>query len=149
MRTSEKTGRGALVKPLSAAEVTPLDPSSYLSDRQEENARAAQEWFANCLRLLKLQQRNAEFVRGWTGEAVEALREQTEHNAQTAEAFGQGISKQQEEVFGGLARAWAGSYREILSPLAYIGEGVRTFQGAAKQGLEATEQVARQGLGVA
>jgi hypothetical protein len=33
--------------------------------------------------------------------------------------------------------------------LAYIGEGVRTFQGAAKQGLEATEQVARQGLGVA
>ena len=89
-------------------------------------------------------------MRGWTGEAVEALREQTEHNGQTAEAFGRGISKQQEEeAFGGLARAWAGSYREILSPLAYIGEGVRTFQGAAKQGLEATEQVARQGLRVA
>ena len=119
---------------------------------QEQNARAAQEFFANGLRLLKLQQRNAEFVRGWTGEAVEPLREQTEHNAQTAEAFGRGISKQQEEeeeAFGGLARAWAGSYREILSPLAYLGEGVRTFQGAAKQGLEATEQVARQGLGVA
>jgi hypothetical protein len=108
---------------------------------QEENARAAQEWFANCLRLLKLQQRNAEFVRGWTGEAVEALREQTEHNAQTAEAFGRGISKQQEEeAFGGLACAWAGSYREILSALAYIGEGVRTFQGAAKQGLRVAEQ---------
>ena len=29
---------------------------------QEDNARAAQEWFANGVRLLQLQQRNAEFV---------------------------------------------------------------------------------------
>jgi hypothetical protein len=82
---------------------------------QEENARAAQEWFANCLRLLKLQQRNAEFVRGWTGEAVEAVREQTEHNAQTAEAFARSASKQQ-EAFGALGRAWAGSYRGTSLP---------------------------------
>jgi hypothetical protein len=116
---------------------------------QEENARVAQEWFAGGVKLLQLQQRNAEFVRGWMGEAVEALREQTEHNAQTAEAFARSASKQQEEAFGGLARAWAGSYREIFSPLAYIGEGVRTFQRAAKQGMEVTEQVARQGLRVA
>src|SRR5215213_11691303 len=53
---------------------------------QEDNARAAQEWFANGVRLLRLQQRNAEFARGWTGDAVEALREQAEHNARTAEA---------------------------------------------------------------
>ena len=63
---------------------------------QEETARAAQELFANSVRLLQLQQRNAEFVQGWTGEAVEALREQSEHNVRTAEAFAQLISKQQE-----------------------------------------------------
>src|SRR5215216_5494201 len=51
---------------------------------QEDNARAAQEWFASGLRLLQLQQRNTEFVQGWTGEAAEALREQTEHNMRTA-----------------------------------------------------------------
>src|SRR5215211_5169625 len=33
---------------------------------QEETAKAAQEWFANSVRLLQLQQRNAEFVQGWT-----------------------------------------------------------------------------------
>src|SRR5215210_8722824 len=115
---------------------------------QEENARAAQEWFAGGVRLLKLQQRNAEFVQGWTGEAVEAMREQTEHNVQTAEAFARGISKQQ-EAFGALTRAWAGTYREFFSPFAYFLQGVRTTQQAAQQGLEATEQVARQGLRVA
>jgi hypothetical protein len=115
---------------------------------QEENARAAQEWFAGGLKLLKLQQRNAEFVQGWMGEAVEAMREQTEHNVQTAEAFARGISKQQ-EAFGELTRAWAGTYRDFFSPLAYFREGLRTTQQAARQGLEATEQVARQGLRVA
>ena len=115
---------------------------------QEENARAAQEWFAGGVRLLKLQQRNAEFVQGWTGEAVEAMREQTEHNVQTAEAFALGISKQQ-EAFGELTQAWAGTYRDFFSPLAYFREGLRTTQQAARQGLEATEQVARQGLRVA
>ena len=115
---------------------------------QEENARAAQEWFAGGVRLLKLQQRNAEFVQGWTGEAVEAMREQTEHNVQTAEAFARSASKQQ-EAFGELTRAWAGTYRDFFSPLAYFREGLRTTQQAARQGLEATEQVARQGLRVA
>ena len=32
---------------------------------QEDNARAAQEFFARGVRLLQHQQRNAEFVRGW------------------------------------------------------------------------------------
>jgi len=115
---------------------------------QEQNARAAQEFFAGGVRLLHLQQRNAEFVQGWSGEAVEAVREQTEHNVRTAEAFARGISKQQEAV-GALSRAWAGTYREFFSPLAYFRQGVRTTQQAARQGLEATEQVARQGLRVA
>jgi hypothetical protein len=115
---------------------------------QEENAKATQEWFAGSVRLLQLQQKNAEFVRGWTGEAVEALREQTEHNVKTAEAFARGVSKQQES-FGELARAWAGTYRDYFSPFAYMREGMRTTQRAAQQGIEATEQVARQGLRVA
>jgi hypothetical protein len=111
---------------------------------QEENAKAAQEWFANNVRLLQLQQRNAEFAQGWTGNAVKALREQTEHNVRTAEAFGRGVSKQQES-FAEFTRAWAGTYRDFFSPFAYFREGVRTTQ----QGLKASEQVARHGLRVA
>jgi hypothetical protein len=117
---------------------------------QEENARTAQEYFANGVRLL--QQRNAEFVQGWTVKAVEALHEQTEHNARTAEAFAWtfawSISKQQEGSRA-LARTWADAYRDFFSPFAYLQEGVRTTRRAAQQGLEATEQVARQGLKVA
>jgi hypothetical protein len=115
---------------------------------QEENARAAQEWFAGGVKLLQLQQRNAEFVQGWTGEAVEALREQTEQNVRTAEAFVRSASKQQ-EGFRTLTQAWAGAYRDFFSPFAYFGEGLRTTQQAARQGLQATEQVAWQGLRVA
>ena len=39
---------------------------------QEDNARAAQEFFANGVRLLQLQQRNAEFVQGWMDEDLPA-----------------------------------------------------------------------------
>ena len=115
---------------------------------QEDNARAAQEWFANGVRLLQRQQRNAEFVGGWTEDAVEALREQAEHNARTAEAFARGISRQQES-FRSLTRGWVVAYRDFFSPFAYARQGMRTFQRATKQGLEATEQVALQGLRVA
>ena len=115
---------------------------------QEQSARAAQEWFAGGMKLLQLQQRNAEFVQGWTGDAVEAVREQTEHNVRTAETFARSASKQQES-FRTLTQAWAGAYRDFFSPFAYFQEGVRTTQQAARQGLQATEQVARQGLRVA
>jgi hypothetical protein len=115
---------------------------------QEQSARAAQEWFASGVRLLQLQQRNAEFVQGWTGNAVEAWREQTEHNVRTAEAFARSASKQQ-EGFRTLAQDWAGAYRDFFSPFAYFREGLRTGQQAARQGLQATEQAARQGLRVA
>src|SRR5829696_5610118 len=112
---------------------------------QEENARAAQEFFANGVRLLRLQQRNAEFVQGWMGEAVEVVREQTEQNARTAESIARTVSRQQ-EGFRALSQGWVGVYRNFFSPLAYVQEGMRSFQRATQQGLEATEQVARQGL---
>src|ERR671910_209609 len=95
---------------------------------QEDNARAAQEWFADGVGLLRLQQRNAEFVGNWAGDAVDALREQAEHNARTAEAFARGVSKQQEGLRA-LAQGWAAAYRgSFFSPFAYVREGMRVFQ---------------------
>ena len=115
---------------------------------QEDNARAAQEFFANGVRLLQLQGRNAEFVQGWTEDAVEVVREQTEHNVRTAEAFARAIGRQQES-FRTLTQGWAGAYTEFFSPFAYARQGMKAFQDATRQSLEATEQVARQGLKVA
>jgi hypothetical protein len=112
---------------------------------QEDNARAAQEFFANGVRLLKLQQRNAEFVQGWMGDAVEVVREQTEQNARTAEAFAKTASRQQESMRA-LTHGWVGAYRDFFSPFAYAQQGMRSLQRATQQGLEVTEQVARQGL---
>jgi hypothetical protein len=112
---------------------------------QEDNARAAQEFFANGVRLLQLQQRNAEFVQGWASDAVEALREQSEHNVRTAETFARTVSRQQ-EGFRALSQGWVGAYRNFFNPFAYVQESMRTFQRATQQGLEATQQVARQGL---
>ncbi|HZA47056.1 MAG TPA: hypothetical protein VE568_17435, partial [Rubrobacter sp.] len=63
---------------------------------QEDNVRAAQEWFVGGVRLLERQRRSTQFVQGWMGEAIEAVREQSEHNVRTAEAFARGISKHQE-----------------------------------------------------
>jgi hypothetical protein len=114
---------------------------------QEDNARAAQEFFAKGVRLLQLQGRNAEFVQGWTEDAVEVVREQTEQNARTAEAFARSASKQQESMRT-LTRGWVGAYTEFFSPFAYARQGMKAFQDATRQGLEATEQVARQGLRV-
>src|ERR671916_2488137 len=114
---------------------------------QEDNARAAQEFFATGVRLLQLQGRNAEFVQSWTNDAVEVVREQAEHNARTAEAFARTIGRQQ-EGFRTLGRGWVGAYTDFFSPFAYARQGMRAFQDATRQGLEATEQVARQGLRV-
>ena len=61
---------------------------------QEDNTRAAQEWFANGVSLLERQRRSTEFAQGWMGDAVETVREQSEHNVRTAEAFARGVSKQ-------------------------------------------------------
>jgi hypothetical protein len=115
---------------------------------QEDNARAAQEFFANGVRLLQLQRKNAEFVQSWTEDAVEVVREQAEHNARTAEAFARTVSRQQESLRT-LTEGWVGAYTDFFSPFAYAQQGMRAFQQATRQGLEATEQVARQGLRVA
>jgi hypothetical protein len=115
---------------------------------QEDNARAAQEWFANGVRLLQLQQRNAEFVQDWTSGAVEALREQTEHNVRTAETFARGARKQQ-EGFRALTQQWVGAYRDFFFPFSYAQEGLKTAQRATQQVLEVTEQGTQQGLRVA
>jgi hypothetical protein len=114
---------------------------------QEDNARAAQEWFANGVRLLQLQQRNTEFVQDWTSDAVEALREQTEHNVRTAEAFARAARKQQ-EGFQELTQQWGDAYRDFFSPFSYAQEGLKTVQRATEQVLEVTEEVAQQGLQV-
>jgi hypothetical protein len=115
---------------------------------QEDNARAAQEWFANGVRLLQLQQRNAEFVQDWTSGAVEALREQTEHNVRTAGTFARGARKQQ-EGFRALTQQWVDAYRDFFSPFSYAQEGLKTVQRATQQVLEVSEQGAQQGLRVA
>jgi hypothetical protein len=112
---------------------------------QEDNARAAQEFFAKGVRLLQLQRKNAEFVQGWMGEAVEVVREQTEQNAKTAEAFARTAISQQESMRA-LSQGWVGAYRDFFSPFAYVQQAMRNFQRATQQGLEVTEQVARQGL---
>ena len=120
---------------------------------QEENAKAAQQWFATSVRLAQLQQRNAEFLRGWASDAVEALREQTEHNVRTAEAFARSARKQQ-EGFQALAQQLAEAYEGFFfSPFNLAQQGLRTAQQATERvterGLQATQQVARQGLRVA
>ena len=90
---------------------------------------------------MERQRRNTEFAQGWMGDAVEAVREHSEHNVRTAEAFARGVSKQQEGLRA-LSQGWVGAYRDFFSPLAYAQEGVRAFQ-------RATQQVAQQGLRVA
>ncbi len=127
---------------------------------QEQNAKAAEQWLASSMRVAQLQQRNARFAQNWLREGAEALREQTEHNLRTAEAFARSARKQQ-EGFRALAQGWTDAYEGFFSsPFDYAQEGLRTLQQATEQGLktsqraveqgaEATEQVARQGLRVA
>jgi hypothetical protein len=127
---------------------------------QEENARAAEQWFASSMRVAQLQQRNVRFAQNWLREGAEALREQTEHNLRTAEAFARSARKQQ-EGFRVLAQGWTEAYEGFFfSPFNYAEEGLRTLQQATEQGLNtsqrvieqgagATEQVVRQGLRVA
>jgi hypothetical protein len=126
---------------------------------QEQNAKAAEQWLASSMRVARLQQRNARFAQNWLREGAEALREQTEHNLRTAEAFARSARKQQ-EGFRALAEGWTGAYEGFFFPFNYAQEGLRTLQQANEQGLktsqrvveqgaEATERVARQELRVA
>src|SRR5215213_5242688 len=150
MAEAQRDAFGAIAENFAAAQRRSIglaEGGLEFAKLQEQNARATQEFFADGVRLLQLQGRNAEFVQGWIGEAAEVAREQAEHNARTAEAFVRGVSRQQESMRV-LTRSWMGAYRDFFSPFAYFQEGLRTFQRATQQGLEATEQVARQGLRV-
>jgi hypothetical protein len=81
---------------------------------QEQNAKAAEQWLASSMRVARLQQRNARFAQNWLREGAEALREQTEYNLRTAEAFARSARKQQ--------------------------EGLRTLQQATEQGLKTSQR---------
>jgi hypothetical protein len=116
---------------------------------QEDNAKAAQEWFANGVRLMQLQQRNVRFAQDWFGGSVEAVRSQAEQNLRTADVFARSARKQQEGLQA-LGREWVGAYQNFFSPFAsYAREGLRTAQKATEQGIQTTQQVAQQGLRVA
>ena len=116
---------------------------------QEDNARAAQEWFANGVRLMQLQQRNVDFAQNWLGGGVRTLREQTGHNLHAADAVVRNARKQQEGLQT-IGREWVGASQNLFTPFAsYAREGLRTAQQATEQGIQATQQVAQQGLRVA
>ena len=126
---------------------------------QEQNAKAAEQWFGATMRVARLQQRNVSFAQSWFRNGAEALREQTEHNLRTAEAFARAARKQQEGMRA-LAEGWSDAYEGFFSPLNYAQAGLKTFQRAAEQGAnvtqrvveqsaEATERVTRRGLRVA
>ena len=127
---------------------------------QEQNAKAAQQWFASSVRVAQLQQRSFGFAQQLLREGAEALREQTEHNMRTAETFARSVRKQQ-EGFRALAQELIEAYEGFyFSPFYYAQQGLRPIQQATEQGLkatqrvveqgaEATQQVAKQGLRVA
>jgi hypothetical protein len=112
---------------------------------QEENAKAAQQWFASSARVAQLQQRNVRFAQNWLREGAEALQEQTEHNLRTAEAFTRSARKQQ-EGFRTLAQELIEAYEGFyFSPFYYAQQGLTSIQQATEQGLKATQQVVEQG----
>jgi hypothetical protein len=112
---------------------------------QEQNAEAAQQWFASSARVAQLQQRNLGFTQKWLREGAEALREQTEHNLRTAEAFARSARKQQ-EGFRALVQESIEAYEGFFfSPFYYAQQGLRPIQEATEQGLKATQQVVEQG----
>jgi hypothetical protein len=112
---------------------------------QEQNAKAAQQWFASSARVAQLQQRNFAFAQARLREGAEALRAQTEHNVRTAEAFARS-ARQQQEGFRALAQELIEAYEGFFfSPFNYTQGGLRTIQQATEQGLKATQQVVEQG----
>src|SRR5215212_7093631 len=112
---------------------------------QEQSAKAAEQWFASSVRVARLQQRNVRFAQNWLREGAEALREQTEHNLRTAEAFVRSARKQQ-EGFRALAEGWTDAYEGfIFSPFHYAQEDLWTVHQTTEQGLNVTQRVVEQG----
>src|SRR5215204_716299 len=112
---------------------------------QEQNAKATRQWFASSMKVTQLQKRNVRFAQDWLREGAEALREQTEHNLRTAEAFARSARKQQ-EGFRALVQESIEAYEGFFfSPFYYAQQGLRPMQQATEQGLKATQQVVEQG----
>ena len=99
MTEAQRTSYEALAENLAASQRRSVglaqDGLEFLR-LQEQNAKAAQQWFASSARVAQLQQRNFAFAQKWLRGGAEALREQTEHNMRTAEAFARSARKQQE-----------------------------------------------------
>lgn len=113
---------------------------------QENNARAAQEWWAKGLGLLESQQRVASFSQEWLSNGVESLRGQIEQNIRTAEAFAESARKQQ-EAFSVVTTGWTNAYRGLFfAPFSYAQGGLKAVQQATEQSAQATQQVVQQGL---
>jgi hypothetical protein len=145
---AQRDASQALTENLAAAQrrgVGLAQGATELLRLQEHNAKAAERWFAASMRVAQLQRRNFSFAQQWLREGAEALREQTEHNLRTAEAFARGARKQQEGL-GALAEGWGDAYEGLFfSPFRHAQEGLRTFQRAAEQGANVTQRVVEQG----
>jgi hypothetical protein len=148
MTEAQRDSYGALAENLAAMQRRSVglaqDGIEFLR-LQEQNAKAAQQWFASSARVVQLQQRNLSFAQNWLREGAEAVREQTEHNLRTAETFARSARKQQ-EGFRALAEELIEAYEGFFfSPFNYTQGGLRTIQQATEQGLKATQQVVEQG----
>jgi hypothetical protein len=64
---------------------------------------------------------------------AEGLREQTEHNVRTVQAFARGARKQQ-EGFRTLTQQLVGAYNDFFSPFTYAQEGLKTHSEQTSDG---------------
>src|SRR5215212_1530337 len=76
------------------ATTTNIDKMTRTTREMAEAQRDSYEALAE--NLAAFQQRNFGFAQEWLREGAEAMREQTEHNLRTAEAFARSARKQQE-----------------------------------------------------
>ena len=113
---------------------------------QEENARAAQEFFANGVRLLQAPAAQRRVRAGLDGVRPSRLCASRPSTTRTPPRPSRGASAGSRRACGLLAGVGWGPTGTFFSPFSYVQEGMRSFQRATQQGLEATEQVARQGL---
>lgn len=111
---------------------------------QEDNLRAAQEWWKSDTDLAELQQRNAKFAQSWMNGGAEYLKDQAEHNQRAAEELAKSAREQQENLRK-LGEDLVGIYQALLSNSRdYAEEGVKTAQQATQRGLQAVQETAEQ-----
>ncbi|AHY45409.1 Hypothetical Protein RradSPS_0126 [Rubrobacter radiotolerans] len=120
-----------------------------LMELQQDNLRAAQDWWTSGLRLLGRQQRTAQFYGDWLNSGYRALQDQTEQNVRTAEAVYGSVRRQQESLRE-LTEAWTGTYRSFFSPfVTYAEKGMETLRETTERNLKVTQEATEQGLRLA